>query len=46
MFRRLFGREFQTAEAAKLNERSPANLKFTRSILSSFSDDERRDRDG
>ena len=46
MLRMLFGSEFQTADAAKWNERSPAVFKLTRGILSSFSADDLRERDG
>ena len=46
VLRRLFGSEFQTVGAAKWNERSPADLRFTRGILSNFSEDDRRTRGG
>ena len=36
MLRRLLGSEFQTVGAAKWNERSPADLRLTRRILSNF----------
>ena len=46
MLRRLLGSEFQTVGAAKWNERSPADLRLTRGILSNFSEDEQKTRGG
>ena len=42
MLRRLLGSEFKIFGAAKRNEHSPADLRLTLEILSSFSEDERR----
>ena len=38
----LLGSEFQTVGVAKWNECSPADLRLTRGILSSFSEDDQR----
>ena len=45
-FLRLAGSEFQTDSAMKLKERSPKDFRFRLGILSNFSFEDRRDRDG